>query len=205
MAQFEVALAFASMGRTGDTILALKRAVRLNPKLAAAWRELGDQLTIVGDTDAADDAYINQIKASVHDPRLLQAATALDENKLAVAERLLRTFLKEFPTDVPAIRMLAEAGLRLGRSKFGSPLRAMPRTCAQLSRRAPRLCAGASPDDPDYGGARANGNSAEAGTNGSQLSQSERRRPGAGSANPGVPSRCTKSSSGMIRTSPKCG
>ena len=115
MAQFEVALAFASMGRTGDTILALKRAVRLNPKLAAAWRELGDQLTVVGDTDAADDAYMNQIKASVHDPRLLQAATALNENKLAVAERLLRTFLKEFPTDVPAIRMLAEAGLRLGR------------------------------------------------------------------------------------------
>jgi tetratricopeptide (TPR) repeat protein len=115
MVQFETGLAFASAGRTREAILALKCTVQLNPKLAAAWRELGDQLTIVGDTDAADNAYMNQIKASVHDPRLLQAATALNENKLAIAERLLRAFLKEFPTDVPALRMLAEAGLRLGR------------------------------------------------------------------------------------------
>ena len=115
MVQFEAGLAFASVGRIGDAIPALQHAVQLNPKLAAAWRELGDQLTIVGDADAADDAYMNQIKASVHDPRLLQAATALNENKLAVAERLLRAFLKEHPTDAPALRMLGETGLRLGR------------------------------------------------------------------------------------------
>lgn len=130
MVQFETGLAFASVGRIREAILALKHAVRLNPKLAAVWRELGDQLIIVGDTDAADDAYMNQIKASVHDPRLLQAATALNDNKLAVAEHLLRAFLKEFPTDVPALRMLAEAGLRLGRYEDSEALFAR---CVELA------------------------------------------------------------------------
>ena len=49
-----------------------------------------------------------------HDPKLIEAATALCENRLAVAERLLRDFLKSHPTDVAAIRMLAETGARLG-------------------------------------------------------------------------------------------
>ena len=39
---------------------------------------------------------------------------ALAEGRIAVAERLLREHLKQHPTDVPAIRMLAEvAGIGL--------------------------------------------------------------------------------------------
>jgi tetratricopeptide (TPR) repeat protein len=45
----------------------------------------------------------------------MEAAIALCEDRLAVAERLLRDHLGRFPTDVAAIRMLAEAGTRLGR------------------------------------------------------------------------------------------
>ncbi len=90
-------------------------AVKLNPKFAAAWRELGDQLTIVGDIDAADNAYLNQIGASVRDPRLLGAAVALRKNETGVAESLLRGFLKEFPTDAHAVRMYGEVAMRLGR------------------------------------------------------------------------------------------
>ena len=45
----------------------------------------------------------------------MEAAAALVENKLAIAERLLRTFLKQHPSDVAALRMLAEVGARLGR------------------------------------------------------------------------------------------
>jgi tetratricopeptide (TPR) repeat protein len=46
---------------------------------------------------------------------LRQAAEALCDDRLAVAERLLRDRLKAEPTDVAAMRMLAEAGTRLGR------------------------------------------------------------------------------------------
>jgi tetratricopeptide (TPR) repeat protein len=52
---------------------------------------------------------------SVRDPRLIQAGLALVEGELAVAERLLRPHLKEKPTDIAAIRMMAELAGRLGR------------------------------------------------------------------------------------------
>ena len=41
---------------------------------------------------------------------------AMNENKLDVAERLLKPYLKEDPFDVRAIRMLAELAARIGRS-----------------------------------------------------------------------------------------
>jgi tetratricopeptide (TPR) repeat protein len=48
-------------------------------------------------------------------PRLVDAAHALHENRLDVAERLLKPHLKEDPFDVRAIRMLAELAARIGR------------------------------------------------------------------------------------------
>jgi tetratricopeptide (TPR) repeat protein len=50
-------------------------------------------------------------------PRLVEAAMALNENRLDVAERLLKPHLKEDPFDVRAIRMLAELAARIGRMK----------------------------------------------------------------------------------------
>ena len=48
-------------------------------------------------------------------PRLIEAAMALNDNRLDVAERLLKPHLKEDPFDVAAIRMLAELASRIGR------------------------------------------------------------------------------------------
>ena len=48
-------------------------------------------------------------------PRLIEAAAALQENRLDVAERILKPHLKEDPFDVRAIRMLAELAARIGR------------------------------------------------------------------------------------------
>ena len=53
--------------------------------------------------------------AASRDPALLEAAVALQGNRLGIAERLLRARLNDRPTDVPAIRMLAEVAGRLGR------------------------------------------------------------------------------------------
>src|SRR6476659_9561431 len=49
------------------------------------------------------------------DPRLIEAAAALHDNRLDVAERILKPYLKEDPFDVKAIRMLAELAARIGR------------------------------------------------------------------------------------------
>jgi tetratricopeptide (TPR) repeat protein len=48
-------------------------------------------------------------------PRLIEAAMAMNENRLDVAERLLKPHLQEDPFDVFAIRMLGELAARIGR------------------------------------------------------------------------------------------
>ena len=55
-------------------------------------------------------------------PRLVEAAIALNENRLDVAERLLKPHLKEDPFDVAAMRMLAEVAGRIGRWKDAEAL-----------------------------------------------------------------------------------
>jgi tetratricopeptide (TPR) repeat protein len=50
-------------------------------------------------------------------PRLMEAAVALNENRLDVAERLLKPHLKEDPFDAAAVRMLAELAARIGRMR----------------------------------------------------------------------------------------
>nr|WP_222934336.1 tetratricopeptide repeat-containing sulfotransferase family protein [Caulobacter sp. 17J80-11] len=129
-AQLEAGLALADAGRTREAIAALHRAVRHNPHHAFAWRALGDQLTLVGDTDGADAAYARHLASSVKDPRLVEAAQALCENRLAVAERQLKAFLKQHPTDVAAMRMLAEVAGRLRRYEDAEKLLAR---CLELA------------------------------------------------------------------------
>lgn len=113
--QFELGLALADAGDLDSAIAALKCATMLAPRHAHAWRALGDQLTLAGDEAGADAAYARHVQASTRNPQLLEAGAALYGNKLAIAERLLRAYLKAHPTDVAAIRMLAETGVRLGR------------------------------------------------------------------------------------------
>lgn len=114
-AHYELGLLRAAQGRSVEALDALRRAVLLAPGYSQAWRALGDQLTLAGDPDGADEAYARHISASVNDPTLMRAAAVLCDNRLAAAEQMLREHLRAAPTDVAAIRMLAEVGARLGR------------------------------------------------------------------------------------------
>ena len=79
------------------------------------------------------------IDSALRNPDLIAAALALSENRLEDAEPLLRTHLRGAPTDVAAIRMMAELAARIGRLKDSEA----------LLRRALELA-------PDFGAARAN-------------------------------------------------
>ena len=79
------------------------------------------------------------IQSGLNNPRLMQAALALHDNRLEVAEPILRAHLKADPFDVVAIRMLAEVAARIGR----------PKDSEALLRRALEIA-------PDFGAARAN-------------------------------------------------
>ncbi|HLY55166.1 MAG TPA: sulfotransferase [Stellaceae bacterium] len=129
-AQYEYGLTLAALGRPKPAQAALKRATELKPQLTDAWRALGDQFTLAGNPQAADAAYAQHIRSSTRNPALMEAASALCENRLAVAERLLKAYLKRFPTDVAAIRMLAELASRLGRYEDAEALLAR---CLELA------------------------------------------------------------------------
>ncbi len=118
----EAGLAFADLGIGRAAIAALSRAVSLDGRLSAGWDALTDQLLLVGDEAGAARARAQQIAASVSDPELMQAASALIANDLPVAERLLKPYLARHPTHVAAIRMLAEVAARLGRNEDAQAL-----------------------------------------------------------------------------------
>jgi len=114
-AHYELGIALSSAGQSEAAVAALRQAVKLKPDLAHGWLALGDELTSAGDAVGADEAYAWHLKASTRDPRLLGAAAALVANEIPEAEALLRAHLKQFPTDVAAIRMFAEVAARLRR------------------------------------------------------------------------------------------
>jgi tetratricopeptide (TPR) repeat protein len=114
-AHFEHALTCGALGRGDDAVMSLRRTVKLKPDHPEAWRHLADHLLATGQADAGDAAYARHIQASTRQPALQQAAAAMLKNELAIAEKRLKSHLKQAPTDVPAIRMLAEVAVRLGR------------------------------------------------------------------------------------------
>ena len=124
--------ALAATGRVGDGVAAMRRAAALKPDLPGVWLALADLLTVSGDAAAAEAAYAAHVRHSTGDPTLLAAATALCEQRIPDAETLLRAHLNRAPTDVAAIRMLAEIAARLGRDDDAEALLAR---CLELAPR----------------------------------------------------------------------
>ncbi len=115
LAQFDLAVALGRTGRTQEAIARLQQTLKVKPELPQGWRVLADLLVSVGDAVGADTAYVQHVRHSTRDPQLLVIAKAVHENQLPEAESQLRRHLKRTPTDVVAIRMLAELAERLGR------------------------------------------------------------------------------------------
>ena len=112
---FEYGMTLLESADAHGALAALRRAVHLQSTFPDAWRTIADLLTASGDLAGADAAYAQHIQTSTLDPRLMLAAQALVKNQIPEAEYRLREHLKAFPTDVAAIRMLAEVAGRLGR------------------------------------------------------------------------------------------
>ncbi len=117
--------------KQGDAALGAHRvAVQIEPRLAESWRAIADHLRAQDDEQGAE-AAVNQYLLHAHtDARLRDAASALNEGQLPQAERLLKQFLYQYPTDVAAIRMLAELASRLGRYEDAENLL---RRCLELA------------------------------------------------------------------------
>ncbi len=116
-AHFEYGLALGAADRGDAAIRALRKTVELWPRHPRAWRVLADHLLATGDSQGGDAAYARHIQCSAQEPVLQQSAAAMLANDIPTAERLLKSYLKQAPTDVPAIRMLAEVAMRCGRDE----------------------------------------------------------------------------------------
>jgi len=109
----EISLCYAAVGRGDEAIEALRKAVSLDPKHAPSWQSLGHQLIVAGDVSGGQHAFEQHFKLSTQHPELVEAVKLLREGKLGKAERIVRDLLKEYPTDVSAIRVLADIGVKL--------------------------------------------------------------------------------------------
>ena len=112
---YGLGLCLADLHRPTEAIEALRTAAALSPDSPEVWQDLSDQYLLLGQHEAADQALAEQLRASVQDPDLMEAAYALCDQRLAEAEYKLKAHLKRKPEDIAALRMLAEVAARLGR------------------------------------------------------------------------------------------
>ena len=129
-AHLELAIARGEAGRVNEAIASLRRALQLKPDSVDAWRLLADHLDQAGDSAEADQARARYLKSATKDPRLMEAAAMLVENELPRAEARLRSHLARHPTDIAALRMLAEVAARLRRY---SDAQTLLERCLELS------------------------------------------------------------------------
>lgn len=109
------------------------------PTLAEGHRLAAHALRALGREGEAQAASLAAVETAIHDPELLGAGLALAQDRIPEAEAALRARLRYDPSDVAAIRMLAEVAGRIGR--YGD--------AETLLRRALDLA-------PGFGAARAN-------------------------------------------------
>jgi len=119
---FQLALSHASLRQITPAIASLRRVISLEPLHRSAWRLLGEMLSTQGDFEAASEAQLRHIEASASNPQLREAGAAMIRNDIPRAERLLKSYLKSVPTDVAAMRMLAEVAVRVGRDSDAEKL-----------------------------------------------------------------------------------
>jgi tetratricopeptide (TPR) repeat protein len=126
----ELGLTLQSLGDTRQAQESLERAMVLVPDLAAGWKALGDVRAANGDDEGSQEAYQNHLlKVAGHD-ELIEASNLVLGGKLAQAEPICREFLKRHPTNVSAIRLLADIGIKVGRLNDAE---ALLRRCLELA------------------------------------------------------------------------
>ncbi len=126
----EFAQCLGAVGRGDEAVSTLRRAIKLDQKHAPSWLSLGQQLAVAGDEEGSRKAFERHFEISTRHPELINAVKLLREGKLGKAERIVRDLLKKFPTDVSAIRVLADIGVKVGQFEDASHLL---RRCLELA------------------------------------------------------------------------
>lgn len=111
----QLGLALRESGEPGEAARAMRRALAIKADFSDAWLALAHLLAMAEDGQGLAEAFDGYIRHAMQDPRLRQAAAALDEDRPGDAEALLRRRLESYPKDVVALRMLAAVAVRSAR------------------------------------------------------------------------------------------
>ncbi len=113
----EIGQCLGGVGQGDEAIKVMRKAVTINPKHVASWQSLGHQLAVAGDEEGSREAFQRHFELSTRHPELVVAVDYLRQGKLGKAEPIVRDILKKHPTDVTAIRLLADLGFKMGHLK----------------------------------------------------------------------------------------
>ena len=111
---WELAQAASEAGDSGHAIAALESLTRQQPNVATGWFLMARELRKAGREEEAWRADLSGVHASSRDPELLDAAVAMNENRLDDSEALLKSRLERLPDDPAACRLLGEIIWRRG-------------------------------------------------------------------------------------------
>ena len=101
-------------GDKARALTAYQRACQSNPSLEASWRAQADLLARAGLAEEAGAALAQAERLKALPKELVAVTHMLSEGKLLKAENLCRAFLKQNPTHVEGMRLLADIGQRFG-------------------------------------------------------------------------------------------
>lgn len=114
-AKRQIGVILADMKAPVPASVALRAAAEINPTHPTIWRDLADQLARAGDEKGAQAARARHADLPRLEPRLARVIEMLRANQLADGEAAVRAHLAEFPDDVAALNLLAEAQARADR------------------------------------------------------------------------------------------
>jgi tetratricopeptide (TPR) repeat protein len=106
--QLELGRAYVAQGKLAEAAAALERALRLQPALAEAWRELSQLQAALGDELQCDVSYARFESLVSVDAHLAAAGAALGTGRLDAATALLQQQLAGNPGDAAALRLCAQ-------------------------------------------------------------------------------------------------
>lgn len=93
------------LGRAENAVEILQQAVRLDPKMEAAWLNLGKSLAMLGNGKEADVAFEKSFELNPTRKKLAFAAEHHKAGRTEEAEQLYREVLRDKPNNVDALRM----------------------------------------------------------------------------------------------------
>jgi tetratricopeptide (TPR) repeat protein len=104
---------YAALGNPAAALGAYLQAVNVNPALPASWRALHILFKAAGRTDEAAAAASHVAKLKTLAPAVVTATSMFADGETYEAERVIRLYLKQCPSDVEGMRLLGRIGLKL--------------------------------------------------------------------------------------------